>query len=52
MVIKQCIINNEHIQKRNCLNAFIFEYLGLFLMSVNGAGGFFGVFFFFGASAC
>lgn len=45
MLIKQCIINNLHNQKRNHLNAFICEYLRLFLMSVNAAGGFFGSFF-------
>lgn len=32
---RQCIINNVPIQKRNSLNAFVFEYLRLSLMSVN-----------------
>lgn len=31
-----------HIQKRDRLNVFILEDLGLFLMSGNGAAGFFG----------
>lgn len=46
MVIQPCIINNVHVQRRNCLNALVLEYLPLFHMSGNEAAGvFFGVFF-------